>query len=104
MRIIVIRSLGREFTSDVTIRENHQLKTSGFYQFVRHPSYAFSLLSFIGFGLSLNNWVSLLLITATIIYVFMRRINVEESALVSQFGDQYLKYKETTSRLIPFLF
>jgi protein-S-isoprenylcysteine O-methyltransferase Ste14 len=104
MRIIVIRSLGKEFTSDVTIRENHQLKTSGFYQFVRHPSYSFSLLSFIGFGLSLNNWLSLIIVTLTILYVFGRRIVVEEAALVSQFGDAYVQYRRRTSRLVPFIY
>ena len=104
LRIFTIVSLGKEFTSDVTIRQNHQLKTSGFYRYVRHPSYSFSLLSFIGFGLSLNNWVSLLLIVPIIFIVFIRRIRVEESALVTQFGDQYTDFMNRTSRLIPFIY
>jgi protein-S-isoprenylcysteine O-methyltransferase Ste14 len=34
----------------VAIKEDHQLKTDGYYTNVRHPSHTASLLSFIGFG------------------------------------------------------
>jgi len=104
LRILTIRSLGRAFTADVTIRQDHELKTSGVYRYVRHPSYAFSLLSFVGFGLSLNNWCSLLLLVLTILFVFQRRMKVEESALTRQFGAQYTDYMKKTFRLIPFIY
>src|SRR5690606_4917059 len=55
LRLIIIKSLGKFFTADVTIRQHHRLKTDGFYKSLRHPSYSASLLSFIGFGISLNN-------------------------------------------------
>jgi len=103
-RILVIKSLGREFTSDVTIRQNHQLKTSGIYQYLRHPSYSFSILSFVGFGLSLNNWISLVILILTTLFVFLRRIKVEESALITEFGKQYTDYMKKTSRLVPFIY
>ncbi|QBO57776.1 hypothetical protein NBC122_00944 [Chryseobacterium salivictor] len=40
-RLMVINNLGKYFTVDVTIREDHQLITNGFYKYVRHPSYFF---------------------------------------------------------------
>jgi protein-S-isoprenylcysteine O-methyltransferase Ste14 len=104
LRILVIRSLGKAFTADITIRKNHTLKTDGPYSIVRHPSYAASLLSFIGFGFSLNNWLSLVLITTLIIIAFLHRIKIEEEALLQAFGDEYLQYQQRTSKLIPYLF
>ena len=34
------RTLGRFFTWEITVRENHELVTDGPYSIVRHPSYA----------------------------------------------------------------
>lgn len=104
LRLLVIKALGKFFTSDVTIMKNHQLKTSGFYHFLRHPSYTASLLSFIGFGLSLNNWISILIVISVVLMVFINRIKVEEKALIGFFGQTYLDYKKSTKALIPFVY
>ncbi len=104
LRLVAVISLGRLFTVDVTIRQNHTLKQDGVYKYLRHPSYFASLLSFIGFGISLNNWISLLLITAAVLTVFIIRIKIEEKMLIRQFGVQYTDYKKSTSGLIPFIY
>ena len=104
MRLIIIKSLGKFFTADVTIRQGHELKKDGFYKFLRHPSYFASLLSFIGFAISLNNLVSLLIVVAAILSAFINRIKVEERTLIDYFGQEYVDYKKTTKRLIPFVY
>ncbi len=104
LRLLVVKSLGVFFTVDVTIRQNHKLKKDGFYKFLRHPSYFASLLSFVGYGITLNNWVALLLIVVAIIAVFTIRIKIEEKVLIEQFGSEYLAYKKTTSGFIPFVY
>ncbi len=104
LRIAAVVSLGKYFTVDVTIRQRHRLKEDGMYTYIRHPSYAASLLSFIGFGVALNNWLSLGLITVAILTVFIRRMNIEEAVLTRQFGEEYLSYKAKTKRLIPFVY
>ena len=104
IRLLVIKSLGRYFTVDVTIRQDHQLKKDGFYSLVRHPSYFASWLSFAGFGISVNNWISFLLVSVSALAVFMYRIKVEEEVLINQFGPQYLEYKKSTKAIIPFIF
>jgi protein-S-isoprenylcysteine O-methyltransferase Ste14 len=58
IRFLSIRALGPFFTVNVAIHSDHRLKTDGIYRLVRHPSYSGSLVSFLGFGLSLNNWLS----------------------------------------------
>jgi protein-S-isoprenylcysteine O-methyltransferase Ste14 len=103
-RFMAIKQLGRFFTVDVTIREGHQLMQKGFYKYVRHPSYAASLLSFFGFGLSVNNWISLGIVFISVLATFIYRMNVEEGALTAQFGEQYKDYIRKTKRLIPFIY
>lgn len=103
-RWIIIQSLGKFFTVDISIKQNHQIKKVGFYRWVRHPSYSFAMLTFFGFGLSLNNWFSLLLAFVPPFLAFLYRIKVEEKALIEEFGIEYLNYKAQTKKLIPFLF
>ncbi|WP_415324797.1 methyltransferase family protein [Chryseobacterium sp. MMS23-Vi53] len=104
LRFIIIRSLGKYFTVDVTIREDHQIKKEGFYKYLRHPSYAFSLLTSLGLGLYLNNWLSLVLAFIPPLIAFSYRIKVEEKALIEQFGEEYLEYRRKTKKLIPFIY
>jgi protein-S-isoprenylcysteine O-methyltransferase Ste14 len=104
LRLLIIKSMGTLFTVDVTIRKEHKLKTDGFFKIVRHPSYSASLLSFIGFGLSLNNWLSLAIIFIMIFMAFSKRIRIEEQVLISRFGNAYLEYKKRTKCIIPFIY
>lgn len=104
LRFFIIRNLGKYFTVDVTIRENHQIKKDGFYKLIRHPSYAASLLTFLGFGLYLNNWLSLIVAFLPAFFAFSYRILIEEKALIQQFGQDYLDYKKATHKLIPFIY
>lgn len=101
IRLIAIVSLGRFFTVDVAIRQGHSLKQDGMYKYVRHPAYTGSLLSFLGFGISLNNWVSLPVVFVPVTAAFLYRIKVEEEMLSASFGREYEEYKMRTYRLVP---
>jgi len=104
LRFLAVRQLGRFFTVNVTIRKDHKLIQNGFYKYIRHPSYTGSLLSFLGFGISLNNWLSLGLVFIPTLFFFILRMNVEEKVLAEQFGKQYSDYLKRTKRLIPLLY
>lgn len=104
LRFVIIRSLGKYFTVDVTIRENHKIKKEGFYKYLRHPSYSFSLLTSLGLGLYLNNWLSLLFAFIPPFVAFSYRIRIEERTLIEQFGEEYLEYRRKTKKLIPFMY
>jgi protein-S-isoprenylcysteine O-methyltransferase Ste14 len=58
-------------------------------------------LSFLGYGLSLNDWISLFVIVLPITLAFLYRIRIEEKLLVQQFGEDYSGYMKKTYRLIP---
>ena len=104
LRFISVFTLGKMFTVDVTIRENHQIKTDGVYRYIRHPSYTGSLLSFTGLGLNWNNWLSLITLFVLITISFIYRIRVEEKLLTGQFGSKYLDYMKKTYRLLPWIY
>lgn len=103
IRFTAIASLGKFFTVKVTIRKNHKIKTNGIYKHIRHPSYTGSILSFIGFGISLNNGLSLIVVVIPVTLAMIYRIRIEEQLLAGQFGMEYENYKKRTKRLIPFI-
>jgi protein-S-isoprenylcysteine O-methyltransferase Ste14 len=39
-----------------------------------------------------------------LIPVFLNRIRIEERMLIEEFGDAYREYRETTRKLIPFVY
>lgn len=104
IRIFSIHTLGRFFSVNLGIENNHEVVRAGPYKYIRHPSYTGSLLSFFGMGLSFNNWVSLAIIFLPVLITFIYRINVEENLLLTQFGSEYKAYMDQTKRLIPFIY
>lgn len=104
VRWIAIVHLGRFFTVNLAIAEDHQLITTGPYRFVRHPSYTGTLLIFLGFGLCMLNIFSLAAEFLPISAAFLWRMHVEEAALKDAFGEQYRSYAASTRRLIPFVY
>jgi protein-S-isoprenylcysteine O-methyltransferase Ste14 len=104
IRFIAIRTLGKYFTVDLAVQNNHRLIKKGLYKYIRHPSYTGSLLSFLGLGLSLNNWVSLIVILIPVLVSFIYRIHIEEKLLLEQMGTEYSNYKNNTKRLIPMVY
>lgn len=84
-----IYSLRRYFTVNVSIQEDHRLVESGIYHYIRHPSYAGSLLSFLGLGIVFSNWIVAIIIFFPILFTFLHRIKIEENALRNHFGESY---------------
>ena len=78
------------------------LITNGPYHFIRHPMYTAILLGCIGLLINQFTWSRLLTFFALAI-VLITKLTWEESMLVQKF-EAYKKYKNRTSRLIPFLF
>jgi protein-S-isoprenylcysteine O-methyltransferase Ste14 len=104
IRWIAIITLGRYFTTNVSILPGHQIVKKGIYKYIRHPSYAGGLVSFLGLGLAFSNWLSSIVIVVPILIVYIYRMRVEEKALIQAFGDEYRDYSKTTKRLIPWIY
>src|SRR3982751_4671134 len=96
-----IVTLGRFFTVDVVIEKDHEVVQRGPFRFVRHPSYTGVLLAFLGWAMTLWNWVAMAVVLVPIFVAFAWRMKVEEDALRGALGEKYLTYMRTTKRLIP---
>ena len=102
-RLWSILTLGAFFRTTVIVQDEHRLVERGPYARLRHPSYAGGMLTLLGLGLALGNWVSLLLLTVPPALAYRRRIAVEEQALAARFGQAYGEYERRTWAVVPFL-
>ena len=101
IRWISIFQLDREFTVDVAISHGHVLKTSGIYKWIRHPAYLGLLLIVSGLAMVMNTLPSVLIVIIPIFIAIIYRIEVEEKALLNEFGEQYKEYSKKTCKIIP---
>jgi protein-S-isoprenylcysteine O-methyltransferase Ste14 len=100
LRLGPMLELGRRFVSVVALQPGHRLHTSGFYTWVRHPSYLGILLMDLGFAGVFRSAVALALMPV-VIWMFKRRMDVEEAFMVRQFDDEYRVYMGRTRRILP---
>lgn len=95
--------LGRFFTIAVSVQKNQKVIDHGPYRYIRHPSYLGLFLIIIGIGLALHSWGGILVLILMNGIAFGYRMHVEETVLVSELGDDYIRYMKRTKRLIPFI-
>ena len=73
----------------------------GPYRWLRHPAYSGSILSLVGFSLSVGTWVGALLVPVFNLSGYLNRVRIEEEALLEVFGSEYRDYMRHTWRLFP---
>jgi len=98
-----IAVLGQFFSGTVGIQEGQKVVDTGPYRLVRHPSYTGALLIFVGLGLAVQSWGAVLVLLMLFGVAYGYRVYVEEQVLVSELGDEYVKYSKRTKRLIPYV-
>lgn len=116
-------TLGRLFTFEVTIRDNHRLVTSGPYAYVRHPAYTSALGGVIGMGLvcfGVGSWMRECGVLDTVwgkgaagmygalfvpsCIVAVKRPLLEDDLLRRQFGSEWNEWAQRVPyRLIPYV-
>ncbi|KAG6907796.1 hypothetical protein DXG01_007335 [Tephrocybe rancida] len=115
------RRMGKQFTFDLSIREEHRLVTEGAYGYIRHPGYASALLTIIGtifFHGSRGSWLResgfldikaarfiVGIITAILLspmFILFNRMRVEDQALRERFGTDWDRWaQKVPSWLVP---
>jgi protein-S-isoprenylcysteine O-methyltransferase Ste14 len=103
LRLYAIKVLGAFFTTTLAVASEQTVIETGPYRLIRHPSYTGFLITVLGFGLTLTNWLSLLVLMGCTALGFWYRIQVEEHVLQDQLGRRYQEYMRRTKRLIPFV-
>ena len=93
-------ALGKEWSPQLQLREEHHLVTTGPYSRIRHPLYT----AMIGYGTSLAlvtaNWVFIVLAVA-VIAGSIARVPKEEQMMIEEFGEEYKAYMQRTGRFFP---
>lgn len=95
--------LGRNWSANIVLKEDHKLITAGPYAFVRHPIYTGLILMVLGVVIYVN---TLALAIFFIIFSFgaYYKAKKEEKFLLTYFPEAYPEYKKKVKALIPFVF
>lgn len=100
-RWYAIKVLGKFFTRSVATRADQTVVQHGPYRLIRHPSYSGALLSLLGVGLAMTNWLSIAAIMLCALTGYGYRVQVEERALRADLGQPYADYMQRTKRFVP---
>jgi protein-S-isoprenylcysteine O-methyltransferase Ste14 len=93
--------LGRNWGQPMSLREGHELVTTGPYAYARHPIYTGIIFALLGTALA-NNMVLLVPFAALFAY-YVLSAATEEKHMLREFPDEYAGYKGRTKMLIPFV-
>jgi len=104
IRWLSIFQLGKMFTVDVSITNDHILKTDGLYKVARHPSYLGLVLIITGIAFFMDDLFSIAVVVIPVFLVTNYRISVEEKVLIAEFGSQYEGYKRRVRKIVPFIY
>ncbi len=94
--------LGRNWSRSVTVKQDHELITSGPYALARHPIYTGILAAFLGTAIAeaqVRSAIAFLLVTVAIYF----KLRLEEQWMRAQFGPTYGAYAQRVRALVPFV-
>ena len=94
--------LGGNWSRSVTIKQDHELITSGPYAVVRHPIYTGILAGFLGSAIAVSQVRGFVAFTLIFLILWLK-FRMEEQWMRAQFGDTYEVYVSHTAALVPFV-
>ena len=83
------------------IHKDKEVTTAGPYKLLRHPLYLGNFLAGLGFALFVNVWQLVLLYIPVFLIVYYKKMRLEETYLLENFGSKYQAYQKTTPLFIP---
>ena len=94
--------LGGNWSSEVTIKQGHELITTGPYAVVRHPIYTGILTGLLGTAIALSQVRGFIAFVLCFLILWLK-LRMEEQWMRSQFGETYATYAHQTAALVPYL-
>ncbi len=93
-------TIGRNWSAEVQIKQEHQLIRSGPYAHIRHPIYTGMLIAVAGSALAIGEYHALfgLLVVG---FGFARKAKTEEAFLSAQFGPAFAEHQRHTGFFLP---
>jgi protein-S-isoprenylcysteine O-methyltransferase Ste14 len=95
-------SIGANWSSMVTVKQNHELILHGPYAVVRHPIYSGFLLALAGTAIAVGEIRAFIGLGLAFIG-FLLKSAAEERFMREEFSDEYARYSQRVRRLIPFI-
>jgi len=99
----VFRSIGKNISETVLIKQDHELITSGPYRWVRHPLYSGTLLLLFSISLVFEDWIIFGYSLIGLIAFRLLVIPAEEQKLLDAFGEEYECYQSRTRAMMPWI-
>lgn len=97
---LIHQELGKYWSPDLVIQEDHQLVKTGVYYWVRHPMYSALTVFMTSVSLLSANLIIISSHALTLLSLY-NRIGKEEKMMEKRFGEEYLEYEKHTGRLLP---
>jgi len=95
--------LGRFYTRTLITTSDQNVVTRGSYRWIRHPGYLGSLMTWVGAAAASLNLIVVILVAGLLLIAYWRRISAEEIMLAEKLGRPYVDYRESSWRLVPFV-
>ena len=103
LRYWAVATLGAFFRTTIETDQDQKMVSSGPYKLIRHPSYCGWLFICLGYGIAVQNWLSVFVAVMLPLVALIYRIQIEEQVLASSFGSVYVEYQKKTKKLIPWI-
>jgi protein-S-isoprenylcysteine O-methyltransferase Ste14 len=95
-------ALGRNWSGQVTFKQDHELITTGPYALARHPIYTGMILMLLGTSVLVGHTVPFAF-TAVLTFTLWIKSQVEEQLMLKHFPEAYPAYRSRVRALIPFV-
>jgi protein-S-isoprenylcysteine O-methyltransferase Ste14 len=92
--------LGRNWSAEVTIREEHKLIRTGPYKYIRHPIYTGLLTAVLGTAIVVSEYRAIVAFGVFLIG-WARKAKKEESFIAQEFGPAFEEHKRLTGFFLP---
>ncbi|PKM82784.1 MAG: hypothetical protein CVU89_04595 [Firmicutes bacterium HGW-Firmicutes-14] len=96
LRAAAIKELGRFYSVNIRITEDHQLVKTGVYRYFRHPLYLIGILENVFYPMAAGAYWTAVLLVVTVTPVILLRRHREEGILLKKFGREYADYRKST--------
>jgi protein-S-isoprenylcysteine O-methyltransferase Ste14 len=97
------KKLAENWSSNIEVKKDHKLITTGVYKYIRHPIYTGIACMGIGTFLVFHSLLSLLFLLVMITFCVLK-LKKEEVLLMKHFPNEYPAYKKRAKALIPFIY
>lgn len=96
-------TLGRNWSANVVLKENHELVTKGPYKYVRHPIYSGLLLMILSTAVYSASVFGFIIFIAFFFGAYYKA-RKEEKLMIEKFPEEYPQYMGRVKALVPFVF